>query len=128
MPATVQDVRNLDLASQFECFTEGQIESALTKTRFFVNEAAWDVGCPGRGACGEALLAAHMLASAPKAKNSSGSVPSGPVTAQAAGGLSRSYGSVAGKMSESSFSSTIYGQQYLELRAVLITTPITLSC
>lgn len=127
MPATVQDVRDLDLVSGFECFTKGTIEKVLIKAGFFVCEAVWDVGAaaPGRGACAIALLAAHMLASAPKGRNSGGAVPSGPVTAQAAGGISRSYGTAGGVSSQSAFGSTTYGQQYLELRASIVTTPLT---
>lgn len=131
MPATEQQVRDLDIVSKFECFTDGTVENAITKASFFVSEETWDKGAesPGRGACGIALLAAHFLASAPKGRNSGGAVPSGPVTAQAAGGISRSYGSSSGKTAESAFGSTTYGQQYLELQGVVCTTPLTLvSC
>jgi hypothetical protein len=127
MPATVQDVRDLDLVSGFECFTKGTIEKVIIKAELFICEAAWDRGAdqPGRGACAIALLAAHFLASAPKGRNSGGAVPSGPVTAQSAGGISRSYGTAGGVSSESAFGSTSYGQQYLELRSVIVTTPLT---
>ena len=127
MPATEQQVRDLDIVSRFECFTKGTVENAITKAGFFVCEAVWDLGAaePGRGACAIALLAAHFLASAPKGRNSGGAVPSGPVTAQAAGGISRSYGTAGGVSSQSSFGSTTYGQQYLELRSVIVTTPLT---
>lgn len=130
MPATVAQVRALDLVSRFECFTDGTVEGAITKASFFVSESVWDLGAesPGRGACGIALLAAHFLASAPKGRNSGGAVPSGPVTAQAGGGISRSYGTSGGVTSQSAFGSTTYGQQYLELRAVIVTTPLTLAC
>jgi hypothetical protein len=128
MPATIEQVRALDLVGAFSCFTDGQITNALTKAGFYINEAAWDVGSPGRGACGLSLLAAHFIGSAPRTGNSTGAAPSGPVTAQSAGGISRSYGTVGGRVSESSFSSTTWGLQYLEMRRGVPTTPFVASC
>lgn len=128
MPATEEQVRGLDLVGQFSCFTPGQIESAIVKAGFYINEAAWDIGSPGRGACGLALLAAHFIASAPRVGNSSGAAPTGPVTGQSAGGISRSYASAGGSVSESAFASTVWGVQYLELRKGVVTTPFTAAC
>lgn len=126
MPATIKQVRDLDLVGGFSCFTDGQITNALTKAGFYINEEAWDVGSPGRGACGLALVAAHLIGTAPRTGNSTGAGPSGPVTAQSAGGLSRSYGSVGGKSSESAFSSSVWGLQYLDMKKGVPGSPLTL--
>lgn len=128
MPPTIHEVRHLDLAGDFTRFTDGQIQAAIDKAGFWVNETVWDVGSPGRGSCAIALLAAHFIGSAPRVANSTGAGPSGPVTAQAGGGISRSYGSASGSISESSFASSHWGLQFLELKRTIVTTPLILDC
>ena len=72
-------------------------------------------------------LAAHHALLTGSAVSASGGASAGPVTAEAAGGLSRSYGSTAAALADSALSGTVYGQLLVQLlrgscaRAPLVT-------
>ena len=118
MAATVQDVRDLDLLNGFSTLSDAQVQSVLDCALLYINLDAF----AGKGDKAQALLAAHFAA-----EGLAGDfAPSGPVTGEAAGGLSRSYGSSAGQTSMSSFASTIYGRRFLELLARCPFTPMVL--
>ncbi len=118
---TEQDVRDVDFGNVLGDFTDGQINTAIDCAELYIDEDAWEVGHPGRAVKGCAFLAAHIavMLSAPDS-------PAGPVTGEAAGGLSRSYGAVSGALSESALASTSFGLMYLELRRLVPSTPLTL--
>ena len=120
MACTPADLRALDLAGLFANLTDPQLQSELDHAACFVcDEELW--GCKlDRAQC---LYAAHNLS---RFLLGGGSAPAGPVTGEAAGGLSRSYGSLSGRNTESTFSSTVFGQQFLELRNTLPSTPLVL--
>lgn len=92
--------------------------NARTKILAFVNEAL-DETLFANGEADSRLhlariyLAAHFGSGALAGSGSSG--PAGPITSESAGGLSRSYGSMAAAVAGGLVSGTWYGNQYLAL-------------
>lgn len=120
--ATVDDVRNVDLTNALRGVSDGAIQCILDGEAACLIGGPWDDA--GMRVKGESLVAAHIAASAIKGPDG----PAGAVTAEAAGGLSRSYASPGGQMSQSDsyWNSTSFGRRYLALRAVLPTSPMAL--
>ena len=119
MAATFSDVRNIDLSNSLIGVTDAQITCILQDTvPCYVNRAA-------HGTCAdasEALVAAHLLSI--RLRGATGAA--GPVTAESAGGLSRSYAAPSVSGTAGFWSSTTFGQQYQQLASTRMTTPITL--
>ena len=119
---TEDDVRNVDLVGVFADLTPGQIENAIDCAELYIDEEAWEVAGPGRATKGCAYLAAFIL----KDGLEGGDAAAGPVTGEAAGGLSISFQGLSGKFSESAFAANSFGRMYLELRRLVPSTPLTL--
>lgn len=117
MAATAQDVRNVDLANTLGNVDDERIECVIAdQVPCYVN--AGQLGdC---AAYGEALVAAHLITLALRG----GTSASGPVTSESAGGLSRSYASVATTASDGFWMSTTFGQRYREFILTRLTTPV----
>jgi hypothetical protein len=124
MAVTVDDVRDVSLRGEFDDVTDQQITDRITLAETFVNRTVWDTAASGGedlGDFGVKFLAAHFLA-----VDLRGTVAAaGPVTAEAAGGLSRSYGlGVAISFDESMLGRTIYGQRFLQIKRTLLLSPV----
>lgn len=119
MTATAQDVRKLDWTNMFGLLDDAQINCVIADdVPCFVNEAQW-------GTCAtqaQALVAAHLIAVGLKG----GTAPSGSVTAESAGGISRSYASSPTSEAGGFWQSTTFGQRFAALSAVRITSPMVL--
>ncbi len=119
MAATAQDVRNLDLTNAFGLISDDQIDCLIAgEVSCYVNEAQFE-GC---ATYAQALVAAHLLTMG----LAGGQSPSGSVTAESAGGLSRSYASAPTTSGGGFWASTSYGQRYWAIASTRITTPIVL--
>lgn len=119
--ATAADVRALDWANEFACFSDQQIQCLID------NEAACCVGDAwgDKADRGIALAAAHIMSIS---KNGSDG-PAGPVTGESAGGLSISYAGVGGSSpSEAYWMQSSFGRRFFEMRKCVPTTPLTLRC
>lgn len=119
MAATAQTVRNVDLAEllggvddeRIECILSDEVSCYMSRSQF--------------GDCAdlaEALIAAHLITIALRG----GSGPAGPVTAESAGGLSRSYASATITSQSEFWASTSFGQRYLQIARTRLTTPIAM--
>lgn len=121
--ATADDVRCVDVANQLKGYTDLQLQCIIDNETlcYFNNTAVWSGQCR---ITGMALATAHI---AFRAKMGAGAA-SGQVTAQAGGGLSRSYGTTSSSTSatEDYWKSTEFGRRYLTLLRSRITTPIVL--
>lgn len=120
--ATVDDVRSQDLLNELKNVPDGFIQCVLDTEAACLIGPLWAEA--GMEVIGESLVAAHIVSLQLKGSNG----PAGPVTAEAAGGLSRSYASAGGQSSraENEWSSTSYGRRYLRLRGTLATSPVAL--
>ena len=109
MAATVDDVRAVDPANTLEGVKQSLLDRLLPISAECVKPANWDRVTSVTTISDHitALYVAHMATQLLR-----GSDGLGPVTAEAAGGLSRSYGSVT---DDPSLSSTSFGQQILML-------------
>lgn len=111
------DVQAMSLSGEFDKLSDTQIQSVIDDVALQVNV---DV-------CGDLAelvcknLAAHMLSM----RKRKGGGPAGPVTAQAAGGISRSY-AVPSNLNErrAYFSQTSYGQEYMRLIRIIPASPL----
>ena len=119
MAATAQDVRNLDLTDAFGLISDPQIDCLIAgEVSCYVNEAQFG-DCATQA---QALVAAHLLTMG----LAGGESPSGAVTAESAGGLSRSYASAPTTAAGGFWASTSFGQRYWAIASTRITTPIVL--
>lgn len=120
MPATAQDVRNVDMTNVFGTIDDAQISCVLAdQVPCYVNEAAW-------GSCAtlaQALVAAHLMVVALQGESGS----AGPVVSESAGGVSRSYAAPSITSGSSFWSTSSFGLRYLQLLSTRMTTPITLT-
>ena len=120
--ATADDVRCVDTLNQLGKFTDPQLDCFITTEAlcYFGNTAVWSGKCR---ITAMALVAAHIAF-----RSLQGAVaPFGQVTSQAAGGLSRTFGTSSSSSSrEDWWKSTEFGRRYLELRATRLTTPLVL--
>lgn len=130
MAVTAQNVRDLSLRDEFADLTDTQINTRITLAESFINRAVWDTAASGgedKGDNGVLYLAAHFLA----VDLRSTVAAAGPVTAEAAGGLSRSYGIAATgvrvTVNESLLMRTIYGQRYLQMQRSLLLSPVAVN-
>lgn len=119
MAATAQDVRRLDWTNMFGLLDDAQITCVLSEdVPCFVNESQW-------GSCAtqaQALVAAHLIAMGLKG----GSSPSGSVTAESAGGISRSYASSSMSGTGGFWQSTTFGMRYWALLSTRAFSPMVL--
>lgn len=120
MAGTVQGVRNVDMTDEFRNIDDARIQCVLDdQVSCYVNATQWgtcaDLACE--------LVAAHLLAMALGGTTG----PTGPVTSESAGGLSVSYGSAPMASGDGFWSSTSFGQRYLQLASTRPTTPLTLT-
>ncbi len=106
MAATVDDVRCFDITNEFKDVGDPIIRRLLARATACINADIW--GSLANDV--EALYVLHWISEL--MKGSSG--PAGPVTAQAAGGLSQSY--AAPTFDDVSLSSSAYGRQIIDLR------------
>ena len=115
MTATAQDVRKLDWTNIFGLIDDARINCVIADdVPCFVNEAQW-------GTCAtqaQALVAAHLIAVGLKG----GTAPSGSVTAESAGGISRSYASSTTSEAGGFWQSTTFGQRFA------VVGPVALDC
>lgn len=117
MSATVQDVRNVDFANELCAVSDAKIECVLKdEVPCYVNPSQF-CNCADLA---EALVAAHIITIGLRGTTS----PMGPVTAESAGGLSRSYGSAAVSGSAGFWQSTNFGQRFWAIAQTRITTPV----
>ncbi len=121
MACTPDDVRDLDLNGAFSALTDPQIQKAIDDASLVVCDTEVWGDKLDLGVC---LLAAHFLLET--LNSGTGTGPAGPVTAEAAGGLSRSFGSLSGAAFDSGYSTTLFGRRYLELMRTLDLTPFVL--
>lgn len=119
--ATVENVHELDLHNEFVDIADGYIQCLLDRQVVAIIGPVW-AECDLQ-VIGESLVAAHMLTMALNGSDG----PAGAVTAESAGGLSRSYAQPGG-MNDTvgDWNATTYGRQYLTLRATLPTSPAVL--
>lgn len=107
---------------QFRAYFEEFSSVSDTKTDLYLGVSASRVDSTAWGTCAEyaqALLTAHMLASAGSGAADGGS--SGAVTSESVGDLSRSYGSMDVKSdADKPLTQTKYGREFLSLRAECI--------
>jgi hypothetical protein len=108
MVATVNDVRNCDFTGELDCVDDDRIACILAhEVPCYINAEQF-CDCAAKA---EALVAAHII----------------PVTAESAGGLSRSYGTVGSASGSAGFwQSTTFGQRYWAIASSRITSPIVL--
>ncbi len=119
MAATAQDVRNLDLTNAFGLISDDQITCLLAgEVSCYVNEAQFG-DCATQA---QALVAAHLLTMSLAGSTS----PSGAVTSESAGGVSRSYASAPTTAAGGFWASTSFGQRYWAIASTRITTPLVL--
>ncbi len=119
MAATAQDVRNLDLTDAFGLISDDQINCLIA------DEVSCHVNAAQFGSCAdkaEALVAAHLLTLALAGSTS----PSGAVTAESAGGVSRSYASAPTTGADGFWQSTSFGQRFQAIAKNRITAPMVL--
>ncbi len=119
MAATAQDVRNLDLTNAFGLISDPQIDCMLA------DEVPCHVNAAQFGDCAdkaEALVAAHLLTLGLAGSTS----PSGAVTSESAGGVSRSYASAPTTAVDGFWMSTSFGMRYKAIASTRITTPLVL--
>ncbi len=119
MAATAQDVHNVDLTNSLALVSDDRITCILAdEVPCYVNAAAWgdcaDLAC--------ALVAAHIITLGLRGATSA----AGPVTAESAGGLSRSYGSTSSSETGGFWQSTTFGQRYWALAMTRCTTPLVI--
>ena len=121
MAATVQDVRNVDLAESLRNVDDARITCVLNEqVPCYINESAWG-SCAGLA---QSLVAAHLITIALRGSTSA----AGPVVSESAGGLSRSYAAPASTTGSGGFwASTTFGQRYQQLASTRMTTPIALT-
>jgi hypothetical protein len=112
MAASVDDVKAVDPANTLEGVKQSLLDRLLVIAAECVNPAAWDrvTGTTTISDHVQALYVAHMATMLLR-----GSDGLGPVTAEAAGGLSRSYAAGMRATDDPSLSSTSFGQQILML-------------
>lgn len=119
MAATAQDVRNLDLTNAFGLVSDDKITCLLAdEVPCHVNEAQF-------GSCAtkaQALVAAHLLTLGLAGSTS----PTGGVTSESAGGVSRSYASAPTTAAGGFWASTSFGQRYWAIASTRITAPMVL--
>lgn len=124
MAVTVADVKALSLRGEFDDLTDAQIQLRIDLAESLVNREVWDRAAQGsedRGDDGVLYLAAHFLV----VDQRSSTAAAGPVTGEAAGGMSRQYGWASGVMpSHAMLMRTSYGQTYLMLLRSLPLTPL----
>lgn len=119
MAATAQDVRNLDLTDAFRLISDDQIDCLIAgEVSCHVNEAQFG-DCATRA---QALVAAHLLTLGLGGSSS----PTGAVTSESAGGLSRSYASAPTTAAGGFWASTSFGQRYWTIASTRITAPMVL--
>lgn len=119
MAATAQDVRNLDLTNAFGLISDPQIDCILAdEVPCYVNEAQFG-DCAKQA---QALVAAHLLTLGLAGSTS----PTGAVTSESAGGLSRSYASAPTTAGAGFWASTSFGQRYWAIASTRITSPMVL--
>lgn len=130
MAVTAQNVRDLSLRDEFADLTDTQINTRITLAETFVNRAVWDTAASGGedlGDNGVLYLAAHFLA----VDLRSTVAAAGPVMAEAAGGLSRSYGLAVRQskvtINQSLLMRTIYGQRFMQLSRTLLLSPLAVN-
>jgi len=117
--ATVQDVRNVDMANSLINVIASSIQCVLDdQVPCYVDEGQW-------GTCAilaESLVAAHLVTVAFQGSTRA----AGPVTSESAGGVSRSFASPTVSSGSSFWVSTGFGQRYEQLKRTRITSPIVL--
>jgi hypothetical protein len=119
MAATAQDVRNIDLTDAFGLISDDQIDCIIrNEVPCYVNEAQFG-DCATQA---QALVAAHLLTLGLGGSTS----PTGAVTSESAGGLSRSYASAPTTAAGGFWASTSFGQRYWAIASTRITTPMVL--
>jgi hypothetical protein len=119
MAATAQDVRNVDWTNSLALVSDDEITCVLA------DEVACHVNAAQFGDCADracALVAAHIITLGLRGATS----PTGPVTAESAGGLSRSYGSAPGSEASGFWQSTTFGQRYWAIASTRCTSPMVL--
>ncbi len=124
---TAAQIRDLgELAGDFllaNGFTDVILDRIIVCAQPLIDDVCWDTDAD-KGLC---LLAAHF---AFKLKQGGASGGAGAVTAEAAGGLSRSYAAVMSGSNDYDLKSTPYGMQFAMLRdsVVCAYVPIVLKC
>lgn len=123
MAVTADNVRDLSLSGEFDTLSDPQIDARILLAESFVNRSVWDTSESGGrdlGDDGVAHLAAHFIVV--DKRGSTG--PAGPVTAEAAGGMSRSYAAPSlPSLTDAMLMRTTYGQRFVMLRRTLPLTP-----
>ena len=120
MAATFQDVRNCDYTGELDMVSDDRITCVLEHEVPCYMNACQFGDCADKA---EALVAAHLITMGLRGSTS----PQGPVTAESAGGLSRSYGTVGTMSGAAGFwQSTTFGQRYWAIASTRVTTPIVL--
>lgn len=119
MAATAQDVHNVDYTNALALISDDKINCVLQdEVPCYVNEAQF-------GTCAtlaQALVAAHIITLGMRG----GTSPSGSVTSESAGGLSRSYASTSSSEASGFFQTTTFGQRYWAIASTRITSPMVL--
>lgn len=119
MTATAQDVRNVDWTNSFELISDGQIDCVIAdEVPCYLNEIQWGT-CATKG---QALVAAHIITLGLRG----GTSAAGPVTAESAGGVSRSYASATISGTDAFWQSTTFGQRYLAMAKMRLSSPMVL--
>lgn len=109
MSITAADVKAI--ATEFETLPELKIERFITHAENRLNRDYFGTSKADMAAI---YLTAHLL----KVDEAQSGHPSGPVTSESVGPISRSYGaSLTGAASREELGSTVWGRMYLDLRA-----------
>ena len=119
---TPDDVKALSHTNEFGCLSDAQIQGVINDVALQVN---LDV-CTALEPLVCKNLAAHMLVM----RQRRGTAAAGPVAAEAAGGISRSYrtsGLIDRQAWAAYFMQTPYGQEYMRLIRLLPASPLALN-
>lgn len=117
MTVTASDVR--EHFPEFSTATDTLIELWLAQAERRVNTTQW-----GEKADDATLwLTAHLLKIDCQIRGG-GTPVAGPISSERVGDLSRTYSVPGGRLKDSFLASTVYGQQYLEMRKEMIGTRV----
>jgi hypothetical protein len=109
MAVTAADIQGM-LSGEFASLSAGTINPFIAEAERQLSISRWDALYDD----GVRYLTAHLIAT----QSLGASAPSGPVTSESAGPLSRSYAAAA-TWSPDGLDSTVYGRRFLELQRLV---------
>lgn len=119
MAVTVANVRALAPGGDFDDVGDCVIQDVLDDVQLTIEDTSW---CEGHADLATKNLAAHVLS----LRLGGAQGVAGPVTAEAAGDISRSFGGgyTATNSTDGYYQQTVWGQEYLRLLRIQPSTPL----